>query len=145
MSDNRLTRSGSDKIVAGVCGGLAEYLQIESVYVRLAFVLLFFATGIGIPIYVLLWIVMPEGDDTAASGGDAIQKNIDDLGETVQSGVDHIGRPGTFGIVLILLGVYFLLNEIGLLGWLGSTLFWSLLLIGGGVYLLARRGRKAAE
>lgn len=145
MSENRLTRSGSDKIVAGVCGGLAEYLGIESVYVRLAFIVLLFASGIGIPIYILLWVVMPEGSGTAVPGNDVVQKNIDDLGETVQTGMDRIGRPGTFGIVLILLGLYFLLNEIGLLGWLGSALFWSLLLIGGGVFLLARRGSKAGE
>ncbi|MFN2255255.1 MAG: PspC domain-containing protein, partial [Candidatus Promineifilaceae bacterium] len=59
MSQTRLTRSSTDKIIAGVCGGLAEYLEIDPVLVRLAFLVLFFASGIGFPIYIILWIVMP--------------------------------------------------------------------------------------
>lgn len=139
MSENRLMRSSTDRIVAGVCGGLAEYLAVDSVYVRLAFILLLFASGIGLPIYLLLWFVMPEGDGEVA----VTTLKSAEFGEASPSEGSRIGRPGTFGVVLILLGVYFLMSEIGLLDWFGSALFWSLLLIGGGVYLLVRRGRKS--
>lgn len=54
----RLTKSTSDRRVAGVCGGIAQYLNVDSTWVRLVFVLLLFGQ-IGIPAYILLSIVMP--------------------------------------------------------------------------------------
>jgi phage shock protein PspC (stress-responsive transcriptional regulator)/signal transduction histidine kinase len=56
---DRLTR-GSNKVVAGVCSGIAEYLGIDTVIVRVAFAVLTLTTGLGVPIYVLGWIMMPE-------------------------------------------------------------------------------------
>jgi phage shock protein C len=58
-------RSSSDRVIAGVAGGIAAYLAVDPVIVRLAFVALLF-TGAGALIYPLLWLLMPaEG----ASGG----------------------------------------------------------------------------
>ncbi|MFO7166556.1 MAG: PspC domain-containing protein [Chloroflexota bacterium] len=67
MSDTRLTRSTSDRMIAGVCAGLARYFNIDPVIVRLLFVVAVFAGGVSPLIYVLLWIVMPqEGAATTA-------------------------------------------------------------------------------
>lgn len=61
----RLFRNPDDKAIGGVCGGLAAYLDIETVWVRLAmFVLLFFG-GLSFWVYIILWIVMPEAKTTA--------------------------------------------------------------------------------
>jgi phage shock protein C len=139
MSEARLTRSNSDKLIAGVCGGLAEYLEIDSVLVRLAFVLLFFASGIGIPIYFILWVVMPQEADQSVADNVVIQKNINDISETMQSNAKSLGRPATVGIILVLIGAYFLLAELGLFSWVSGAVFWPLLIIGIGVYLLVRR------
>lgn len=141
MSQARLTRSSTDKIIAGVCGGLAEYLEIDPVLVRLAFIVLFFASGIGIPIYIILWIVMPQGENEAIVGSEVIQKNINDIGETVQSGARRLGKPGTVGLILLLLGAYFLLSEIGLFNWISGAVFWPLVIIGIGIYLLVKRSK----
>lgn len=56
----RLRRSNTEVIVAGVCGGLAEYFGIDPVLVRLIFVLMTLTTGIGILVYPILWMVMPK-------------------------------------------------------------------------------------
>jgi phage shock protein C len=57
----RLQRSRSDRKLAGVAGGLAQYFGIDPIIVRLAFLLLFFAPhSIVVPVYLILWIVMPE-------------------------------------------------------------------------------------
>src|SRR5689334_7425799 len=56
---NRLTRSADNKILGGVCGGLAEYFGIAAVLVRLIFVALIFAGGMSILLYPILWLVMP--------------------------------------------------------------------------------------
>lgn len=57
----RLRRSRTEVIVAGVCGGLAEYFAIDPVIVRLIFVLMTLTTGIGLVVYPVLWMVMPKG------------------------------------------------------------------------------------
>jgi len=63
----RLMRSRTEVIVAGVCGGLAEYFAIDPVIVRLIFVLVTLTSGLGLVIYPILWMVMPKAG-TAGSG-----------------------------------------------------------------------------
>ena len=55
----RLYRSRTDRKIAGICGGLANYFDIDPVIVRLAWVLLFFLGGSGIFLYIIAWIVIP--------------------------------------------------------------------------------------
>lgn len=56
-------RSSHDRMIAGVCGGLAQQFGVPTAVIRLAFVLMtFFSAGIGLLIYLVLWIVMPSGD-----------------------------------------------------------------------------------
>ena len=52
-----LFRSNTDKMIAGVCGGLAQYLAIDPTIVRLVFLLLFFLGGSAIPIYLIMWVI----------------------------------------------------------------------------------------
>jgi phage shock protein C len=58
-NSKRLYRSNTDKMVAGICGGLAQYLAVDPTIVRLVFLLLFFAGGSAIPIYLIMWIITP--------------------------------------------------------------------------------------
>lgn len=62
-SDNkpkRLHRSRKEKIIAGVCGGLAEYFNIDPTIVRLIFALLLLAFGSTLIIYLIMWLVVPQ-------------------------------------------------------------------------------------
>jgi phage shock protein C len=57
----RLQRSRNDRLIGGVAGGLARYFGVDSTIVRLAIALLFFFThGAVLPVYIILWIIMPE-------------------------------------------------------------------------------------
>lgn len=58
-SPRHLTRSNTDKMIAGICGGLAQYLGVDPTIVRLVFLLLFFVGGAAIPIYLIMWIITP--------------------------------------------------------------------------------------
>ncbi|WP_340820608.1 PspC domain-containing protein [Methanolobus sp. WCC4] len=59
--DKQLRRSVSDKMVAGVCSGLGNYLGIDPVVVRLVWALAtLFSMGTGILVYIVAWIVIPE-------------------------------------------------------------------------------------
>ena len=55
----RLTRS-DDKMIGGVCAGLAEYLDIDPTIVRIVWVLMVLCAGFGILLYVILWLIMPK-------------------------------------------------------------------------------------
>lgn len=61
MNEKRLIRSTSDRMVAGVCAGLADYFNLDPSLVRLLFVAFFFLGGSAVLLYLILWIVMPEG------------------------------------------------------------------------------------
>ena len=58
----RLYRSTRDRVIAGVCGGLGEYFQVDSTLIRLLWVVLTVASmGVGgILAYILAWIIIPE-------------------------------------------------------------------------------------
>jgi phage shock protein PspC (stress-responsive transcriptional regulator) len=57
---HRLYRSVNDKILGGVCGGLANYLRLDPAIVRIIFVLIFFAWGTGFLLYIILWMILPN-------------------------------------------------------------------------------------
>lgn len=56
----RLTRSRTERNIAGVCGGLGEYFSVDPVIVRLIFIVVTVMSGVGLPAYLLLWLVMPR-------------------------------------------------------------------------------------
>ena len=78
-AQKRLTKSATDRMLTGVAAGIAEYLNIDPVLVRLAFVLLTMANGTGLLLYIVLAVIMPEPGgvtyggtrehDTAEEGG----------------------------------------------------------------------------
>ncbi|MFZ2497350.1 MAG: PspC domain-containing protein [Methanosarcina sp.] len=57
---NKLYRSKSDRIIAGVCGGLGEYFQIDPTIVRLLWVFFSLSGGAGVVAYILAWAITPE-------------------------------------------------------------------------------------
>lgn len=65
----RLRRSRSDRMVAGVCGGLAETLSVDPVVIRVFLVVLTCFGGVGAVAYVAGWLLMPDGDDEAIAQG----------------------------------------------------------------------------
>lgn len=55
----RLYRSNKNRVIAGVCGGLGEYFNIDPVIIRLVWALLIFCGGIGLIAYLLAWLIIP--------------------------------------------------------------------------------------
>src|SRR5688572_20890163 len=86
---SRLYRSRSQKMIAGVSGGLGEYFDVDPVLIRLLFVVTAFISGVGILAYIVLWIVVPfEGDDGPRF--DALKRDLDDFSGRVR---DYVDRP----------------------------------------------------
>ena len=66
MSNNKLVRNTHDEMIGGVCSGIANYLNIDPVIVRLVFVLLALGGGHGILAYLILWVLMPTNEAPTA-------------------------------------------------------------------------------
>ena len=60
MNNKRFYLSQTDKKIGGVCGGLAEYFNIDPLIVRVAFLMAFFGFGCGLIAYIVLWILAPR-------------------------------------------------------------------------------------
>ena len=126
QTPRRLRRSTDDKVVGGVCGGLAEYFGIDPVWLRVAFVALVFAgAGSGVVLYLIGWIAIPE------RGAD----------EPVHEATDHAKVQGTLvvGVALIAIGVISLVNLA--IPWV-DRLFWPGVIVAIGVGLLWGGGRR---
>jgi phage shock protein C len=65
----RLRRSSTDKKLAGVCAGIADYLDTDPTVIRVAYIVASFFTGVfpGVILYIILAVVMPEGPDAPGS------------------------------------------------------------------------------
>jgi len=127
----RLYRSRENSIIAGVCGGLGEYFDIDPVLIRIITVILIFPGGIGLIAYLVAWIAMPqrpEGDVVVEEGGIA----------------DHAEFAKYLpGAILVLVGVIFLANR--LFWWFDFGVIWPFGLIAIGVILIARTVSKQKE
>jgi phage shock protein C len=162
----RLYRSEKERLLGGVCGGLAEYFKTDPVLVRVIFVILtFFPTGLGLVAYIVLWIITPQASSAELSAKEAVKENIEELKETateagkkVKEHIDEIkGNPTEagkeaketarrglayfLGIVLIVLGVILFLANFGLSWWFGFANAWPVVFIILGVLLLVYTGR----
>jgi len=59
-NSKRLYRSRTERQVAGVCGGLAEYFKLDPTLVRIIFILITLFGGPGLVLYIILWLVLPD-------------------------------------------------------------------------------------
>lgn len=56
----RLYRSGKEKILGGVCGGIAEYFNVDPTIIRIIWILIVLGYGAGIIAYIIAWIIIPK-------------------------------------------------------------------------------------
>ncbi len=145
----KLYRSRRDKLIGGVCSGLGKNLGFDPTLVRLFFVLLALASGIGLLVYLALWFIVPPEEVEAAGGKETLRTGADEIGERARAMGDDLReairsphpQAGLIaGTTLILLGVVFLLQSLNLpwLGWLRFRVLWPILLVLGGLALLWR-------
>lgn len=125
----RLYRSRRDAMLGGVCGGIAEYFNIDSVIVRLAFALFGLAGGTGVLLYFICWVVIPErprgSEDSVEDGPDRKQMNLGD---------DKVKL--IIGFVFIGLGVMAFIHQI--FPWFSFDFFWPAILIVIGALILMK-------
>jgi signal transduction histidine kinase/phage shock protein PspC (stress-responsive transcriptional regulator) len=119
-----LHRSRTDRILGGVCGGLARSLGIDPLVVRVAVVALTVAGGTGALLYVLAWLMLPEDGTDRSLAHAAVRDRGTNLGEVLAVGS-------------IVLGAILLVRATGI--WFSDAFVWPLLLAGVGLAVIWRQ------
>lgn len=73
---HRLTRSETDRMLLGVCGGLGEYFGIDSTLVRVVFVLLSLFGASGLVLYLVLWLIVPRATRADATPRETVTDSV---------------------------------------------------------------------
>lgn len=133
----RLFRSTSGNMLGGVCTGIAQYLGVDPVIVRVAFVLAAFADGLGILAYILLLIIVPRQPWQMS-----MQDTTDD--DTTPFSTQRAKPAFWFGATLVAVGLLAFANEF--VPWFDMDALWPVLLIilGGGLIFRSMRQKEQA-
>jgi phage shock protein PspC (stress-responsive transcriptional regulator) len=151
---NQLFRTKKNAILGGVCEGLAEYLRLDVLWVRVYFFLLVLATGLGFLVYLALWVIMPREDHLPSQGSNGVPQP-DDFAERFKLIGEEIRQLFSsrnpqlltyIGVGMILLGAFSLLELLPNNWWdaFKTMILWPALLISAGVVIILRatRGEK---
>lgn len=139
--NKRLYRSRKEKMIGGVCGGLAGYFDIDPVIVRILFVVAVFMGGSGILAYIVCWIIMPEEPIAAAATAAAPSAAPEQTPSAPPAQESNHKGGMTAGVVLIVIGGLFLAHN--LLPALHFIHLWPIILILLGVAILSRTIKNA--
>jgi phage shock protein C len=154
----RLERSTKNKVVAGICGGLGEYLVVDPNLVRAVFVIAtLLSAGLFLLGYIALLFVMPlpeqrapiedvwpsaAGSRTQTGTGDASAEGGEPTSPRIPTDpADDARRQQWIGYGLIVLGALFLLGEAGVFRFVRWDVIWPLAIIGVGLFFVLRRNR----
>lgn len=130
----RLQRDTQNRVLGGVCSGLANYFDIDAALVRVLFVFALLAFSAGFWLYLILWVVMPAAKMTETQGFAEI---IDEQETTVAKEKTANRSSVTAGLILIIAGGCFLLgNLVPQFTW---RTFWPIVLIILGLVLIVPR------
>lgn len=130
----RLYKSRKEKMIDGVCGGIAEYANVDPTIIRLIFFLLIFAGGAGIILYLIAMIIMPRKpfEETEAVEEETVKEVPEEKDKEV---VSPESSKIILAAIIIVIGIFLLLNAFLPAGWF--SLSWKILL---GVLLVAGGG-----
>ena len=149
--DKRLYRSRKDRMIWGVCGGLARYFDMDPVIIRIIFVLLVFANGLGVLAYIILAIVVPTEGSKTSEPSETVRENIEEIKQTagemgreIQSTFSQEGNTEAkhpkqrllVGLAIIIIGVLILLGTLDLFWWFRWYYLWPVILIAIGLLII---------
>ena len=153
--EKRLYRSRSDRMIWGVCGGIANYFGMDPTIIRVIAILFLFAGGSGILAYIILAIVVPLESSPSREPREVIKENVQEikqtatnLGEDIRSTfarregeVKETPRTGYNGsyilaVVLVIIGVILLLSNFNPFWWLRWHYLWPIVLIAIGLVII---------
>ncbi|HUD20567.1 MAG TPA: PspC domain-containing protein [Candidatus Saccharimonadales bacterium] len=142
----KLYRSETDRVIAGVCGGLGDFFEVDSTIVRIIFILLALG-GVGVVLYLILMFVIPTQSTKGADEREKIKNNAEAMAEEVKRHAktwgdrthSHSETRVWLGIALMALGVLWLLQAFNIIVGFNFWRLWPILLIVVGLTIIGRR------
>lgn len=146
---SRLYRSTTNRMLGGVAGGIGEYFDIDPNFIRIGFVLLTLLNGIGLILYILMWIFLPTDTQTSQDNEQTVKANMREMKEKVQSfghslGMNNKKSPSEnsrfwWAVLIIALGFFFLFRNFGLFDALDLGRLWPIILIVLGLLFIIKK------
>ncbi len=145
MPVRQLCRPENNRIIGGVCGGIGEYFAIDPIFIRLVFLFLFFYSGSGILIYLILWLILPSEhavrqipSQTVRQNWKEMKSNAHDFVADLKTGSRNTISRRIIGLIIIVLGIVFLLDNFNITAFDYVWRFWPLLLVALGLGILIK-------
>ena len=89
MASKKLSRSQSNKMLGGVCGGAGDYFNVDPTWIRILYVALtLLSGGIMLLIYGLLWLIIPDEGSQDLGGSETLSSNADEVIETTSAAIE---------------------------------------------------------
>ena len=144
MENRKLSRNSMNKVIGGVCSGLAEFFGLDVALVRIAFVIAFLFASFGFWFYIILWIVLPDGQRTVDNGQQTSDwgQQTADIGQQSESVTKPESKVKSVlaGSFVILIGLLFLINNFIPINWVWKL--WPLILVAIGVVMIITASKK---
>ena len=139
--NKRLRRNMFNKVIGGVCSGLADYFGLDVALVRIAFAIAFLFASFGFWLYVILWIVLPERSRQTTDNGQQgqSQQTTDDGQQSIVKSESKV-KSILAGSFVILIGLLFLINNFIPINWVWKL--WPLILVAIGVVMIVTSSKK---
>jgi phage shock protein C len=133
----RIYRSQKNRIIFGVCGGLAEYFEVDPLLIRIFFIFLVLAGGSGVLLYILLAVLMPKeggGADLNKNNlAEEAKKRTKELVKEIKGDESWINNSrNVLGLIIIILGLNLLFSELFHVNFFNSIAWgvaWALIII----------------
>ncbi|NEU07301.1 PspC domain-containing protein [Flavihumibacter sp. R14] len=158
--EKKLQRNEQDKMLAGVCAGLAEYFDVDVTWIRIAFVVATLAGFSGVLAYIILWIAVPAKPfipgayNSHQSRYSADYRVYEESKEPSAYNTYTVPEPPVparkagngrmiAGLVLVAFGAFFLLDEFNVIPyWFDFDKLWPLIFIIPGILIISKNGRR---
>lgn len=138
MNNKKIYRSSKNKIIFGVCGGLAEYFEVDPLLIRILFLVISFP-GPGIFLYLILAILMPTENNKNGNNIESKKRTKQSTKEVEGNGNWPKDIRNIVGVIIIIFGLNILFSnllKIDILSWIGWNVLWSLVIIFIGIKII---------
>ena len=146
MENKKLRRNSMNRVIGGVCSGLADFFGVDVALMRIAFVIAFLFASFGFWLYIILWIVLPENgqqtiDDSQQPFGQSQSQSQSPQSESVSVSKSESKVKSIFaGAFIILIGLLFLVNNFIPINWVWKL--WPLILVAIGIVMIVTASKK---
>lgn len=142
--EKKLYKSSRDKVLAGVCGGIGEYFAVDSVIVRLLWVVFTLMGGAGLIAYIIAAIIIPNDEaynpiEDSYTRSDQFDSGSGSGPERRDSRENSRGTSLVLGAILVMFGAFVLMKDF--IPWIPKDVFLAAVLIGLGIFFLVRKNK----